>query len=194
LPRCRQPPGATRARLLTSRQRALPFAPNRVPRRFTSKSLIGYAVIEDHVGQNSRCKRCATCAVRLQGDHEFMRAFAKKITNLMISGVLFFIPLYAIIYILIGFQKQMVKFAKLMKDYFPVDTLVGFAFASITGWLLVIGTLVLLGIFSKMPIARRFSKLVENNILDLIPGYREESQKLRAKLEADAASFQADKQ
>lgn len=123
-----------------------------------------------------------------------MRAFVKKITNLMISGVLFFIPLYAIIYILIGFQKQMVKFAKLMKDFFPIDTLIGFTFASIAGWLLVIGTLILLGLISKTVVARRFSKIVENNILDLIPGYREETQKLRAKLETEAASFRADKE
>jgi uncharacterized membrane protein len=120
-----------------------------------------------------------------------MRAFIKKTIDLMISGVLFFIPLYTIVYILVAFEKQMEKFAKLVADYFPVDTVVGFTMASIVGWAFVIGVLVILGLISKTSIALRVSKAIEENILEFIPGYRENSEKIRAKLDDKVEKIRA---
>ena len=111
-----------------------------------------------------------------------MRAFIKKTVDLMISGVLFFIPIYALVAILKALHQQMEKFAKLASAYFPVDNIVGFTLASLFGWLFVIGALVLLGLISKTRSARRVSKAVEENVLDLIPGYKESSERIRAKL------------
>lgn len=112
-----------------------------------------------------------------------MKAFIKTISNLLISGVLLAIPIYAVGYALQALHKQMKKFAEIASPYFPVDNVVGFTLASIFGWLFVICILLALGLLSKTRMFSSLSKTVEENILSFVPGYKENASKLRKKLD-----------
>ena len=112
-----------------------------------------------------------------------MRAWIKKINGLLVSGVLLAIPLSAIVYALQAIHKQMKQFAKIAEPYLAVDSFAGFTLASIIGWLLVIGSLLILGLLSKTPLFSSLARLVEENILSFVPGYRENVERLRTKFD-----------
>lgn len=112
-----------------------------------------------------------------------MKRIIKKTTQLMISGVLLLIPLYAVGYGLQAMHKQMKQFAHIAAPYMPVDNLAGFALASIIGCLLVIALLAGLGLRAQTRLFSRLSREVEEDVLSFLPGYSENAEKLRAKFD-----------
>lgn len=112
-----------------------------------------------------------------------MKLVIKKMSGLIISGILLLIPIYAVIYVLQAMHKQMKQFADIAAPYIPVDNVVGFALASIIGWVFVIGGLAVLGLLAQTRLFSWFSREVEENVLSFLPGYTANAEKLRAKLE-----------
>ncbi len=105
------------------------------------------------------------------------------IKNNIISGIIILIPIVAIIYALQSVQKHMEKFSKLLSDYIPIDSVLGFAVSSILGWLLVAVALFLIGLVSQINFFKALTANLEENILNLIPGYESNVSKLKGKLD-----------
>ena len=96
-----------------------------------------------------------------------MKQFRQSITQALIAGVLFVLPVYLSILLLLKVAKSLVGVVKpltrVMPEWFPAENLLSF--------LLVLVVCLLVGMVLRTSLGRAARTRIENSLLQKIPGY-----------------------
>jgi uncharacterized membrane protein len=93
------------------------------------------------------------------------------IKTTIIGGLVFLVPVVALVLVLAKVYEVMLAVAEPMADVFPMDHIGGVALANIIAVLIVMLICFLAGLVARAGPAQRFADAVENAILNKIPGY-----------------------
>lgn len=99
-----------------------------------------------------------------------MKELYQFLKTTVLGGVIFLAPLVVVAIVLGKAHALMVKVAKPLSDWIPLDAIGGVALVNILAVLAIVLCCLIAGIIAKGPIAKRLLNSVESKLL-VIPGY-----------------------
>lgn len=93
------------------------------------------------------------------------------IKTTIIGGIVFLVPVGALIFVLANVFSAMLAIAEPMAAIVPIDSVGGVAMANIIAALIVLLICFLAGLLARSAPVRRMAETVENAILQKLPGY-----------------------
>jgi uncharacterized membrane protein len=100
-----------------------------------------------------------------------MKGFFQLIKTTIIGGLIFLVPIIIVVAILGKAFELMIKVAKPLSAWIPLDSIGGVALANILAVLAILLCCLIAGIIAKGATAKRILKSVEAKLLVAIPGY-----------------------
>jgi uncharacterized membrane protein len=100
-----------------------------------------------------------------------MKRLLQFIKTTVIGGLLFFVPIIIVAAVLGKAYELMIKVAKPLSAWIPLDAIGGVALANILAVLAILLCCLIAGIIAKGATAKRVLKSVESKLLVAIPGY-----------------------
>ena len=100
-----------------------------------------------------------------------MKGFFQLIKTTIIGGLIFLVPIIIVVAILGKAFELMIKVAKPLSEWIPLDSIGGVALANILAVLAILLCCLIAGIIAKGATAKRVLKSVESKLLVAIPGY-----------------------
>ena len=100
-----------------------------------------------------------------------MKGFFQLIKTTIIGGLIFLVPIIIVVAILGKAFELMIKVAKPLSEWIPLDSIGGVALANILAVLAILLCCLIAGIIAKGDTAKHILKSVESKLLVAIPGY-----------------------
>jgi uncharacterized membrane protein len=100
-----------------------------------------------------------------------MKRLLQFIKTTVIGGLIFFVPIIIVAAVLGKAYELMIKVAKPLSAWIPLDAIGGVALANILAVLAILLCCLIAGIIAKGATAKRVLKSVESKLLVAIPGY-----------------------
>ena len=100
-----------------------------------------------------------------------MKGFFQLIKTTIIGGLIFLVPIIIVVAILGKAYELMIKVAKPLSAWIPLDAIGGVALANILAVLAILLCCLIAGIIAKGATAKGILKSVESKLLFAIPGY-----------------------
>ena len=100
-----------------------------------------------------------------------MKSIYQFIKTTMLGGLIFLVPLIVVMVVLGKAYGLMMKVAKPLSGWIPLDAIGGVALANILAVLAILLCCLMAGIIAKGDTAKRILKSVESKLLVAIPGY-----------------------
>lgn len=111
-----------------------------------------------------------------------MKSFLEKIRNTILSGIIFLIPVFAIILLEQRIWKGMTGFGQQLANLFGITTVAGVGAASVMTTIILLLLFYVCGLLVRFAMVSSISSWIDRNLLQYIPGYLKYKVKMEEKL------------
>lgn len=111
-----------------------------------------------------------------------MKSFLEKIRNTILSGIIFLIPVFALILLEHKIWKGMTGFGQQLANLLGITTVAGVGAASVMTTVILLLLFYVCGLLVRFAMVSSISKWMDRNLLQYIPGYVKYKVKMEEKL------------